>query len=978
MSFELKRRREQPDLRATLEEYQDTQTGMKHIHLRRNDAERGFVLMFPTPPSNDKGIPHILEHLSLCGSEKYPIRDPFFAMQNRSMASFMNAMTGSDYTLYPFATTNEKDYWNLMGIYADATFFPNLHAADFRQEGWRPTLVTENDQTRVEIQGVVFNEMIGSLNGRDAQLRMATDRVWYKGSAKEYVSGGDPLSIPDLSYEELKKFHEDHYHPSRAIVLTYGDYDAQDVQVKVEEWVLNRKKWDVLPPLDLNHHLKRVPQHVEIPVPVEGDPQSEHSLMLRWNIPFNTVDDEIFGLAINSLLFSSAGDMAANIVQSQLARLGDCVFSNDGSESFFQIELEGLCADEIQAAQSLIESEIKKVLKNGFQQTQINATLRDFEFQQRSTGKNGGLPFGIFKLYEMGVTALFGRDPEEALLSSDKIERLRIRLNDPDVLHDWVKNNLDRTPDLIVHAIPDPNFNLRLNEKMQARLTEETANLNAERKSFIEQKVQELMDRQNNIQDPECLPGMTVSDMDPLPLPDPVALFKAGDATKPAEFLVTAPTNGQAFISLNFNLNNIPVEDVMWMNLLFHIMDSVGVENRDWVETVQWQNESAAMFATSLSVFGIYDNDDAVGLEGSIQVGGLQHDAAPLAHILWTTINNLRLDEEERIEQLIVDLVDRTRQSISALGDNWSNSNLSGMINSRSALQDRLQGRDGFRWLDEVNKQLDHDDGFGIIANHLTRVYDYLKKSPVLMLVASDNPEETIVPLRQIVAKRAGWETVSGPMVNHWKSKTAVNEALMGKTGVQYMRQVWRVPTMHEEHAGDLAVLSKLLTMDVLLPALREKGGAYGASAVYIPNGVFTMSTYRDPRLAHTLQDFDKARYGVFEQSLTKEQVDAAIVMVCRSLDAPQSPAMLSNSAWLNAKSNATRDKREKFRQQVLAATPKSLQKAAQRFLSAPPLAMGGFISENRKEEAVGAGLVVYAIDPQEKPNLQSVARMKV
>lgn len=978
MSFELKRRREQPDLRATLEEYQDTQTGMKHIHLRRDDAERGFVLMFPTPPANDQGIPHILEHLSLCGSERYDIRNPFFAMQNRSMASFMNAMTGADYTLYPFATTNEKDYWNLMGVYADATFFPDLHPSDFRQEGWRPTLVGEEGNERVEVQGVVFNEMMGALNGRGPQLEMAVDRIWYQGTHKQYNYGGDPLSIPDLKYEDLKKFHEDHYHPSRAIMLTYGDFDAEEAQSKIEELVLGRQSWEVLPPLSLNHHQVRTPQSLQIPVPVEGEAEFEHSLMLRWQVPFNTVEDEILGLAIHSLLFSAGSDFASNIIQAQLGHLGNCLFSNDGSESFLQIELQGLTESDVPTARYLIEQEIKKVAQEGFTQSQVDATLRDFEFQQRSTGKSGGLPFGVVKLYELGLTTLFNRDPEEVLLSTPKLNKLRKRLSDPNTVMSWIDQNLNRAPDLSIHGVPDEAFTLRLNEQLQARLDRETQSLTANRKQHIRRQEQELLDRQNRIQNPEALPGVKVADMASSPLPDPETVFTAGTATTPAEFLVTAPTNGQAFLGLNFNLNALPKEDIVWVNLLMYLMDSLGVEGKDWVETAKTHNQSAALISTGFSPYVIFSNEQALGLEATIQVGGLQKDAPQLAEVLWEVAQKLRLDEFDRMDQLVAELADRTRQSLSSLGDNWSGVGLGAMVNPRSALQEQLQGRSSFKWIDEVAPLLSSDEGRIEIYSHLKRAYEHLKKAPVLMLAVSDNPEETIAHFRKIAPVRAGWETPTGPLVTDWTTPTPANEALVGKTGMQYMRQVWKAPLITQPGAGDLSVLSKVMTMDYMLTALRQKGGAYGTAATYVPTGAFILSTYRDPRLGQSLEDFEKARQWVLDGHITKEQVDAAIVMVCRGLDAPLSPVALSNGAWINKKSDTTREQREAYRQQVLSATPESLMKAAERFLAAPPLAQGGFISDNRQEEAVALGLTLVPLDPQEKVEPQRQARMKV
>src|ERR1700712_3987760 len=223
-------------MQAVLKEYEDPASGARHIHLATDDAEMVFLVAFPTVPDKDDGRAHILEHLALCGSRRYPVRDPFFSMLRRSTATYMNAMTYPDRTVYPFASTSQTDFFNLLGVYLDAAFFPKLDYLDFLQEGWRYTL----EDGKLGYGGVVFNEMKGAFADPMRALAQGMDAVLFKGTTYEVESGGDPLAIPSLTHEDLKQFHASHYHPSQAVFMTAGAIDPLQVQQVIAEHVLGR------------------------------------------------------------------------------------------------------------------------------------------------------------------------------------------------------------------------------------------------------------------------------------------------------------------------------------------------------------------------------------------------------------------------------------------------------------------------------------------------------------------------------------------------------------------------------------------------------------------------------------------------------------------------------------------------------------------------------------------------------------------
>ena len=235
-NFEKTGSRAIPSLQATVEEYIEPRSGARHIHLASDQQELVFLVGFPTVPDVSDGRAHILEHLSLCGSERYPVRDPFFSMLRRSTATFMNAFTYADRTVYPFASTDRKDFFNLLDVYLDATFFPNLDYLNFLQEGWRHVL----KDGKLAYQGVVFNEMKGAFNDPMRALYSGIEGTLLKGTTYEVESGGDPLVIPELTHEMLKEFHASHYHPSQAVFMTAGAISAEEIQEQIKLRVLSK------------------------------------------------------------------------------------------------------------------------------------------------------------------------------------------------------------------------------------------------------------------------------------------------------------------------------------------------------------------------------------------------------------------------------------------------------------------------------------------------------------------------------------------------------------------------------------------------------------------------------------------------------------------------------------------------------------------------------------------------------------------
>lgn len=969
MPFELRQSRAVPGIQATFEEYEH-ETGLRHAHVRRQDNERGFMLVFPTPPGNDRGIPHILEHLALAGSERYPIRNPFFSMLRRSTASFINAMTGETFTMYPFATTNENDYWNLMAVYSDATFFPNLDRLDFMQEGWRDTI---DESGKLSVAGVVYNEMLGALNARDARLEIEVDRLWSAGQPNAFVSGGEPLAIPSLSHEELKQFHAEHYHPSRAVLLTYGNFDAIEAQARIQEMVLSRREWEKFPPIVPVPRQAPATKLAVVSVPQEGE-GNEHSLTFLWQLENANPVDRLMISAMNNLVLGQGGPLGTLLESSDFCRPGQVVFGNEDDHAVLRIELHGLAPEDIQRGHDLVKQAIGLAIAEDHSPQQVEATLRDFEFNERNPGgKMFGMPFGIAKLYIAGRNIVAGRDGISAFDNSATLDQLHEQLRIPGAVSRWLSANIDRPADLCIHGEPDPDFATRYAEHLAAVARSHEDALTPERRAQIIADGKALVDRQAIPSDLSCLPGLVVEDLSLAPRELLPLEFVAGNANTPAELGVKVPSNGQVYLGVSLDISGVPVEDFKWVDLMVDLAPSLGSGQMDWAEATRWREMAAVGASSAVHTVNTARSAGNFGLEAVFEAVGLQRDIPAMCQVMKTLIYDARLDEHDRIRQVLNNSLDQSNQELSQKGNEWTVMEMSKPLSPLHSFRAEVAGRQSHVWLTEVCATLEDPSRAHEVFQALERAKQYLGSAPLVVRAACEDPSVPIAVMKNVFAGHAGWEAPQGSQAMHYEVAQPRDIALAGKTSVQYMHQAWKVPPLVEPDTGYLAVLSQVLSMDYLHSAVRERGGAYGSAAKYDHNTSFSMMSYRDPRLTGTLSDFTIATQWVQSDAVNQDMVNSAIIAVCRSLDAPTSLASAAQESWSMLRSGVTYDDRIRFRGEVLGATVEKVREAASKLFASPPLVRAGFIGEAFVEEARAAGLNVEALSPTQSLENPSV-----
>ncbi|MEE8398643.1 MAG: insulinase family protein, partial [Desulfobacterales bacterium] len=467
------------DIAAVYYELKHSKTGARHIHISASDTDNAFGVAFKTVPTDSTGVAHILEHTALCGSGQYPVRDPFFSMIKRSLNTFMNAFTASDWTMYPFSTQNRKDYYNLMSVYLDAAFFPNLDALSFKQEGHRLEMETsdgDSDSQRLLYKGVVYNEMKGAMSSPRDILIHALLRCLYPSTTYSHNSGGDPTAIPALTHEQLIAFHRRHYHPSNAYFYTYGNLPLKDHLQSISESILSRFE-PIDPKTDVPSQPRWDKPKVErafYPLEKEEDSGKKCQVCVAWLTADIKDSFETLALALleGILLSNPASPLRKALIDSGLgAALSDgSGFDADNRDTLFACGLKDVAESSAPEIETIIFDTLRGLAEGGIDKGLIESAIHQIEFHRKEI-THTPYPYGLKLLLGISGTWLHGGDPVSVLQLDADFAALREELSKGPFFEDRIKRYfLDNSHRVLFTLVPDPTMAQKENDRESGQL----------------------------------------------------------------------------------------------------------------------------------------------------------------------------------------------------------------------------------------------------------------------------------------------------------------------------------------------------------------------------------------------------------------------------------------------------------------------------------------------------------------------------
>ncbi len=944
-----------PNLKATFEEYAHP-SGAKHYHLRTDSTENCFVVALPTLPDTDDGRAHILEHLALCGSKKYPTRDPFFAMTRRSLATFMNAMTYPDKTAYPFASTDKQDFFNLLGVYLDAVFFPNLDYLDFRQEGWRHEIDPQGDLT---YQGVVYNEMKGATESRDYHMWHAMEAALKPQTTYASHSGGDPVSIPELSYEQLKEFHRTHYHPSLALFMSYGDIPPEDIQQFIEKNVMAELPERLEPMFAQNSTLTHKNVLQTVPVPSTADiAHSEHAFSINWLIGQSASDLADDYQIFAQILLADGSPFSNKLASAGFGRPSSMMgFSNHSKEACLHLGMEGLSSEQVSQGIDLIYQQLALVAQEGFDAMSIQAALRDLELSIKNTS-SGRMPYGLSLLLHSMQLAFHGEDPMRALDAEPVLEQARVRFANPQYVKTLALQLLqEHFPKVTQHFVPDSAFFEKRKQTESQVLQEASRTLTAEQKQQILQEQNALLERQNKAHDFSCLPKIAPDSVArTVSKPYEVQCFNTTSA--PSITFVEAPTNGVSSLQVWMDVSHITLQDLPYLNLLCSLLPQIGEEGRNWQQALQYRNLNSSSYDCNLSVHNAKESSDLARLNVCFSTMGLDREIHSALPVLSNMILRARFDDVARLQFLIDSGLNEMIQSITDMGPSIASMGAQSAFSATSSLQQRVSGTQRLAFVNNVKKMLQSAQGTAALLNRLSDVLKFVQAAPTTIVAIGSHA--TLEAAKSLQGQLEGLHPLQNFTFGtlHIPSTGAHRKLAVSAAGnVNYCHLALQTVGYLDPSSPYLSLYGQLLSNERLHRALREQGGAYGASANYTAlNGLMSMSTYRDPNFENTYAEFEKAVHWGFTHAFTPAALDDAKISIIQNLDKPSSP---KNEALFSLKMHMmgiSQKMREERKAAILDASLTDIQNAAKEHLGKSLTSASAFIAQHHATRAQELG----------------------
>jgi len=932
-----------PELELTALHLEHDRTGADYLHIARQDANNVFSIAFKTNPPDATGVPHILEHTTLCGSRRYPIRDPFFKMLPRSLSNFMNAWTFPDHTAYPFATTNAQDFKNLMSVYLDATLHPLLKEADFTQEGWRigpenPVAASTDhpDAKKLVFKGVVYNEMKGQMS--DASYLFYTKFHDHFFPAINNA-GGDPQKITDLTWEQLRKFHADHYHPSNAKILTYGDMPLvdhlQEINARLSDFEKISVEQDVKGPIALDS-----PKNVTVPGPLDPlVPQDrQYKTSVTWLMGDTTDTVENFGLGVlSSLLMNGYGSpVYRNLIESGLGAdfSSNTGYDSAGKRGVFSVGLDAVKADDVPKVHDAIAQTFLDARKNGFDKIKVDGILHQLELSLKHKTANFGM--GILQRLKPGW--FNGMDPMEALAWQETVDAFQKKYAEGGYLEGLIEKYLLGKNTFTFTMQPSATFSQELAEeesdRLAAKISETTKQFPSETEAqeYLEKRERELLEVQEKArtEDLSCLPTVHVKDILREKERKSISFTKLDGIEVQWR---KAPTNGLTYFRAVHKLDNLPDELREMIPLFTSAIMRLGTKDK----TMEQLEELIKLKTGGISV-GYHTSQSPKQLsrysEGFVFSGyAFDRNVPDMYELLRMIIQETDFEgpeAEKKIRELLQSSASGAINSIAESGHSYAMRYAEAGVDLVGRFAEETSGLTQVHLMTSLASQAS-------LANVITKlkaIQSFTIANSSNFRVAINCGPESSTPNQDALRKFLSTlpKSITMPSQQEPKQPPRNSKSFFPLPyQVYYSARAMRTVPYSHTSSAPLEILAKLLTFKQLHPEIREKGGAYGGGAYARGlSGLFGMYSYRDPNPQNSMKIMASAGEWARDREWSAQDLEEAKLSVFQGYDAPQSVSSEGMRLFL---SGVTDDMLQRRREQLLDVTATQVKEAADEFL---------------------------------------------
>ena len=921
----------------TIEEMQSEGIVLEHkktkarLFLVSNDDEnKVFCIGFRTPPDNDCGLPHILEHSVLCGSDKFPLKDPFVELVKGSLNTFLNAMTYPDKTVYPVASCNDKDFQNLMDVYMDAVLHPNIYKEEkiFRQEGWHYEL--ESKDAPLIYNGVVYNEMKGAYSSPESLLDSVTQKTLFPDTCYGKDSGGDPVHIPELSYEKFLDFHRTYYHPSNSYIYLYGDMDMAEKLAWLDEEYLSHYEER---PVDSSIREQKAfekPVECEFSYSITDGESEENATYLSVNTVVGDDLDPKLYVAFQILEYTLLDAPGAPLKQALIdAGIGKDILGGYESgilQPFFSVIAKDANKEQKGEFLAIVKGTLRKLADQGINRKSLLAGMNYFEFKYREADY-GSAPKGLMYGLQCLDSWLYDGDPMTHLCYQETFDFLKKEVENgyfEQLIKDYL---LDNPFEAVIVVAPEKNLTAKEDEKLAKKLADYKASLSEEELEKLVCATRELKEYQDTPSTPEILakiPLLTREDIDK----KAETFFwteKEEDGIKVLHHNFF--TSGIGYLKILFNTSVLPQEDLPYAGLLKSVLGSISTEHYSYSDlTSEIHLNSGGMDFSVTSYANLQDAEQFTGaFVASIRV---LYDKLDFGFtMLEEILNHSVFTDEKRLGEVIQETRSRARMKLENAGHSTAVSRATSYFSATAYYNELTGGTAYYHFLEQLEKDYPAKKQeiiaklqevsrklftrSNMLVNYTADEKGYEKLPETLKLLSAKLPEES----RETYA-------FTHPVKN-------VNEGLKTSAQVDYVARCGNFRDAGLAYTGALKILQVILSYDYLWLNIRVKGGAYGCMSGFGRSGEGYLVSYRDPNLKETNEIYEGIPAYLEQFDPDERDMTKYVIGTISNLDAPLTPSVKGSRGLSAYLSGVTEEMMQTERDQVLQATKEDIRALA-------------------------------------------------
>lgn len=906
-------------------------SGARIAILSNNDDNKVFYIGFRTPPEDETGVPHIIEHTTLCGSKKFPVKDPFIELAKGSLNTFLNAMTYPDKTVYPVASCNDQDFKNLMDVYLDAVFNPNITKYEeiFKQEGWHYELTGKDDE--LKINGVVYNEMKGAYSSPDEVLSSQIYRSLFPDNTYSKDSGGNPEYIPKLTYEAYLDFYHKYYHPSNSYIYLYGDMDVVERLVWLDKEYLSLYDYK-----KVNSEINKQPafdeiKNVEAQYSITMDDTQENKTYLSYNRVVGDTLDEMLYQAFDVLDYALVSSPGAPVKQALIdAGIGDDVYGSYDAgilQPVFSFVAKNANASQADEFESIIENTLKEVVKTGINKEALLAGINSSEFKFREADF-GQFPKGLlFGLNCLDSWLFDDMKPFIHLECLGTFAKLR-KAVDTDYFEKLIQEYLlDNTHGSSVTVKPKRGLGNEREEALAKELSDYKASLSDEEiKKLIEdtEHLKKYQEEPSSDEDLRKLPMLTRADMKKNAMPFPNIEDELLDVKVVRHDI---ESNGIDYISFLFDAGDFAQSELGYLGFFTNALGLVSTEKYSYTDLANATNIYTGGISTGTASHpDIKDRNNFV-FKFEVKLKVLEKNLDKALELMEQMLLTSDFTDTKRLGELVAQIKARLQANLSSSGHLVAAMRSMSSFSRYALYQDELKGIAFYRSICRIEKELSESpksvsDKLAAIAKKL-----FARNRMLISFTGNNEAYGNAKPsLKKVIAGFNKMSAVGNQAEVHFNT---AKEAFIDASQIQYVAKTGDFICEGYEYTGALRLLRIILSYDYLWINVRVKGGAYGCMNTFLRSGESYFVSYRDPNLSDTLDVYDRIPEYIKSFSPDERDMTKYIIGTFSALDTPMNPEAKGSRSLSAYLEGITYEQIQKERNEILNAQPEDIRRLA-------------------------------------------------